>query len=59
MKRTAVFLGFLLLFPGPGHAAAEGDLSLAECFRMALSRSEEVAVRKEAVIATRADFLKA
>lgn len=59
MKRIALFLGFLLLLPGPGHSAGQRKLSLEECFRMALSRNEEVAVRKEAVIATRADFLKA
>ncbi|MBI4549489.1 MAG: TolC family protein [Candidatus Omnitrophica bacterium] len=58
MKRAAWIVALLLALPSPAFPE-ERKLSLEECFRMALAKSEDVAIRKEALTATRADYLKA
>jgi outer membrane protein len=54
---------FLLLSPAPLHASdsapAAQTFTLQDCYRLALKRSEEIAIRKEAVEKVTADFFNA
>lgn len=42
-----------------GAASSSGSLSLRDCFRLARARSETIAIRKEEIAQTAADFLSA
>ena len=64
MKRPLGFLGFLLILLGCWTLPAwgqeqKGPLTLAECYRLALKQSEEIAIRQELIAESEGRFQQA
>jgi outer membrane protein len=59
MKRLGFLFIFILFFAGLAHAESAKALSLDDCYRLALKRSESLAMNREEINIAQAHFLQA